>query len=243
MKQEPYESLAAVYDKWTAANDYPAWCAYLKTRLADATTVLDVCCGTGTMTRLLQEGGYVVTGVDRSEAMLRRARAVLDPATVLVRQDLSVPAAVTNTFDAVVCCFDSVNYFVTDAALDQLFRYVSASLCPGGMFVFDVNTKRKLESLFGDTHYGDDLGDFAYVWRNRYDAASRQIRFLITLFTKDGDGFARHEEHHVQRWFTEDELNAAAVAHGFSVQEVTEDYTDRSADGDSLRETWVLRRR
>jgi hypothetical protein len=94
----------------------------------------------------------------------------------------------------------------------------------------------------GNSHYGDDLGDYAYVWRNRLDNAAHRIEFLITLFSERGGVFLRETEHHVQRWFERPELEADAAAAGFVVEAVTDDYTDSPATGQTRRETWVLRR-
>lgn len=242
---QPYDALAAVYDRWTVANDYPGWAAFVDARIPAASRVLDVCCGTGTMAALLLAAGHRVSGVDRSAAMLRQARRRLPAGTPLRRVDLAGPPDVDETgFDAAVCCFDSVNYFRTDPAIGNLFAYVSASLRPGGLFVFDVNTRHKLEDVFGSSHYGDDAGDFAYVWRNRYSAQRRSCEFAISLFVADqpGGGFTRYTESHEQRWFSRSELSGYAADAGFTVEAVTDDYGDDPPTEQTLRESWVLRR-
>ncbi|WP_217231596.1 class I SAM-dependent DNA methyltransferase [Streptomyces anulatus] len=248
----PYEALAEVYDRWTAGNDYAGWAAHLRGAFAELepeARLLDVCCGTGKLTALLEGQGFRVTGVDASQAMLKEAAAALPPGTPLHRVGLGTagpaeelasrvgPAA----HDAAVCTFDSVNYFLGEGLL-RLFEQVAGALRPGGLFVFDVNTRRKLEDVFGDSHYGDDLGDFAYVWRNRYDPAARTVRFLITLFTRDGAQYRKGEEEHLQQWYTHEEITSAARKAGFTVESVTDDYTNRPATPDTLRETWTLRR-
>ncbi|MEW2514687.1 class I SAM-dependent methyltransferase [Streptomyces sp. NPDC046870] len=239
-----YDALAAVYDRWTAQNDYAAWADHLAARLRGTElpvrTVLDVCCGTGTVTRLLQERGFEVSGVDGSPAMLSRARGRVAPGTPLHEVRLPAPLPVpAGSLDAAVCCFDSVNYFAP-AELPALLRTVAAALRPEGVFVFDLNTRHKLESVFGDSHYGDDLDDFAYVWRNRYHPGEHRCDYAISLFTASGDGFRRQTEHHSQWWFGHDEVRAAARAAGFTVAGVSEDYSDRPVRPDTLRETWTL---
>lgn len=241
----PYSALAQVYDRWTAERPHLRWADFLdaQLRIERARRVLDLCCGTGTILAALQDKGYEVTGLDGSAEMLSRAREVAAPGTELLLQRLPAAAPPSpGTFDAVVCCFDSVNYFVEESGLTGLFGYAAAALREGGLFIFDVNTRKKLEEVFGSSHYGDDLDDFAYVWRNRYRPEQRTVDFLITLFVRAGDAFQRAEEHHVQRWFASHELVATADAVGLLTEAVTDDYTATPTGPGTLRETWVLRR-
>lgn len=244
----PYDALARVYDDWTADNDYGRWARHIVdvASLTEGSSVLDLCCGTGRLTRLLHDAGMVVTGVDVSRPMLDRAARALPEETVLLERDLARPdldlGVENGAFDACVCSFDSLNYFTDERALQAVFDHAAAALRPGGVLVFDVNTRRKLAEVLGDSHYGDDLDDFAYVWRNRYAPESRSCRFLISLFVRDGDAFVRAEETHVQRWFERSELVGAAERAGLAVLGVTDDYTDRPADSQSLRETWVVQK-
>lgn len=246
----PYSALAAVYDRWTAGNDFGAWGDDIARRFGehdvpDGADVLDLCCGTGAVSEELERRGYRVTGVDRSPQMLEVARRRLGPHAMLVEADLARPVAVPDAgrYAAAVCTFDSVNYFVEDGALDALLATASTALAPAGVFVFDVNTRTKLEQVFGNSHYGDDLGDFAYVWRNRTDPARHSTDFFITLFTSTDEGFVRSSEHHIQRWFDDEEIHAAAARHDLEVVSVTADYTAERRDAQTLREVWTLRTR
>ena len=239
---EPYQALGTVYDRWTGENDFDKWSSFIDHRVGGAAasaTVLDLFCGTGAITRRLQDAGYDVSGVDGSLQMLERARANTRPGTVLTLAQLP-GADIAGQYDAVIATFDSVNYMAGDGELSELFTLARRLLRPGGTFIFDVNTRHKIEDVLGSSHYGDDLGDFAYIWRNRYDAATHRIDFLITLFIEGGEGFARFEEHHVQRWFSDSDIRDLARGHGFSAIEVFDDYTDRTVTEGTLRETWVL---
>jgi SAM-dependent methyltransferase len=237
----PYEALAAVYDRWTEGNDYDRWADFTLRRFAAADRpvhrVLDLCCGTGAMSSRLRDNGFQVTGVDASAAMIASAKANVAGAEFVTGTlpDVELPAV-----DAAVCTFDSLNYLAEDGSFAATLAAVGAALAEGGVFVFDLNTRRKLADLFGDSHYGDDLGDFSYVWRNRYDPDTRCVDFLITLFVQEAAVFRRFTERHRQRWFTRDEVTAAATAAGFTTVDVVDDYGDTAAGEQSLRETWVL---
>ncbi|MEV4312549.1 class I SAM-dependent methyltransferase [Actinocrispum sp. NPDC049592] len=238
----PYDALALVYDRWNAEADYQRWAGFLHSRFAGEriSRVLDVCCGTGRMIGPLQELGYEVSGVDGSAAMLTRAAANVSPGTRLRHAMLPGAAPEQPVADAAISCFDSVNYFVSDEDLRGLFRFVANSLRPGGLYAFDLNSPYKLRTFYGDHHHGDDFGEFAYVWRNRIDGA--RIRFLITIFTREGELFRRHEEVHEQRLWEIAELTAAARDSGFEVVEILDNYQPVLADDETLRQTWILRR-
>ncbi|MDH6435686.1 SAM-dependent methyltransferase [Streptomyces sp. SAI-144] len=241
----PYAALASVYDVWTKENDYVRWASFIKDWLRrgplKADSVLDLCCGTGLLTELLADAGFAVTGVDRSAQMLELAEARLSGRAELLQDELP-QLRVKKNFDAAVCTFDSINYLAGQGELEAAMASVAQVLRPGGTFVFDVNTRLKLEKVFGASHYGDDLGDFAYVWRNRCDPSAHRTEFLITLFTQVGEQYTRYEERHVQRWFSAEELSTAARSAGFDVAGVYDDYGPAAASGTTLRETWVLRR-
>ncbi|WP_315093438.1 class I SAM-dependent methyltransferase [uncultured Cellulomonas sp.] len=242
----PYVHLARVYDRWTASNDHGRWAEYLRAaagRLGvTGGRAVDVCCGTGRMSALLDEAGFSVTGIDSSPEMLDEARRAV-PAVVLHQGDVTDPLPVLDgSQDLAVCSFDSANYLVSEGALAAMFSVVARSLRPGGVFVVDLNTGYKLVEVFGSSHYGDDLGDFAYVWRNRTEPDRRRTEFLISLFVESTSGYSRFTEHHVQRWFTWDEVRSAVDAAGLRVVEVTDDYGRAAPSDTTLRETWVLQR-
>lgn len=240
---EPYSALAAVYEQWVNGNPYQAWAEAIHRWLQQpehVRTVLDICTGTGTMAGLLTDLGYEVTGTDRSPEMIAQARQSL-PQISFTQAEL--PHLPPGVFDAAVCTFDSLNY-LDPGLFRETLGAIGGAVRSGGRLVFDVNTALKIRAVFGNSHYGDDLGDFAYVWRNRLREQEQAIDYLITLFRRDDAGtFQRSEEHHTQYWFSDDEISEALMAAGFEVCAVTDDYSDRPASRDSLRQTWFCTRK
>ena len=243
-----YEAIALVYDRWMEHDGapYEQWCGFVDAAFrgheSEIKTVLEVGCGTGSMTQRLGQRGYQVTGVDASPAMLGKAREKLGPSVQLVQARLPAPELPDlGPYDAAICCFDVVNYFVDDGQLAGVFAQVRSALRPGGVFIFDVNTQYKLETLFGDRSFGDDLGDFAYVQKARYDPARHRCELLLTFFLLEGEMYRRVVEHHVQRWFSDTEMYAAVADSGFEVQRTCQGYTDAERTPDTARATWVVR--
>ncbi len=75
---EAYTEFAQVYDRFMDNVPYEAWCEGISKILTEhgisEGLVLDLGCGTGTMTRLLRQKGYDMIGVDASAEMLEIAR-------------------------------------------------------------------------------------------------------------------------------------------------------------------------
>ena len=134
-----------------------------------------------------------------------------------------------------------MNYFAEEGQLEGAFTQIRQGLRPGGLFIFDVNTQYKLEMLFGDRNSGDDLGDFAYVQRTRYDARGHRCELLLTFFLLEAELYRRVAEHHIQRWFTDEEINAALIESGFEVLRTCSGYTDAALASHTGRATWVVR--
>lgn len=238
----PYSALAAVYDRWTAANDYDRWVAFIERRWQelglDPRTVLDVCCGTGTVAALLRERGIDVVGVDRSPRMLEEAATKLGADVRLVCQDvrdLSLP----RRFDAAVWLFDSANYMLTRRDLERTLGRIADHLEPSGVLVFDVNTVHKLRVLFGDSSYGEDHDDFAYVWKNTFDPAKLTCTYDITLFVADGDGFTRRRERHMQRAYPVRAIRSAIAEAGLEFVGSWDDFSSERPTSRSMRAVFV----
>lgn len=218
-----YEALAGCYDALTGDVQYERRAAYLCRLLRRGArpvkTVLDLACGTGTMTCLLAERGYEMIGVDLSEDMLAEAmdKALALPAErrPLLLQQSMTRLRLYEPVDAVVCCLDSLNYLTEPRAVQRTLRRVHESLHDGGIFVFDVNTVYKLESLDGQV-FLDETEDSYCVWRAAYSRRSHTITYGMDLFRRRGDGaWRRTLEEHRERAYTPQELTEWLTAAGF----------------------------
>lgn len=216
-----YESLAGVYDALTPDVDYPRWADYLEKHFKglpiQVESVLDLCCGTGSLTLELGRRGYRMTGVDLSEEMLAQAEEKCREhglAVPFYHQNMSalrLPARV----DACVCCLDSVNYVLKPEGLKKAFRRVFATLNPGGVFIFDADTPEKLAAMDGQV-FLDETGDVFCVWRGEYSEKKRICSFWMDIFRREGDLWQRDGELHREYAYTMDELEAYLREAGFT---------------------------
>ena len=220
---ESYEFLAGCYDQLTADVRYRAWADYLERHFARSAipirTVLDLACGTGSLTRILAERGYEMIGVDQSEEMLAQAaekcRDVAGERPIFLHQSME-KLDLYGTVDACVCCLDSVNYVTRPKALLRAFQRVHLFLMPGGLFLFDINTPEKLEGLDGGM-FIDETDDTYCVWRADYARRSRICTYGFDLFFRQADGLWRREEEvHEERAYAPEELTELLRAAGFT---------------------------
>jgi SAM-dependent methyltransferase len=204
--EESYRSFARVYDMFMDNIDYPAWCGYLKKILekygVNDGLVLEMGCGTGSMTQLLAQAGYDMIGIDNSEDMLemameKRVQSGLDILYLL--QDMR-EFELYGTVRAVVSVCDSVNYILEEDELLQVFSLVNNYLDPGGIFIFDLNTPYKYKQVMGDDTIAENREEGSFIWENYFDEQTQINEYALTLFIKEKDElYRKYEEYHYQR--------------------------------------------
>ena len=189
-----YEALAGVYDALTGDVGYEKRADYieklfLKSRIP-VHTVLDLACGTGSMTALLTERGYELIAVDESPDMLAAAREKASDLTgeppVFLNQSMEA-LDLYGTVDAAICCLDSLNYLAGPREVQKTFQRLHLFISPGGLLVFDINSAAMLRDLDGQV-FLDEQEDVYCVWRPEFEKRSRVCTYWMDIFTKRPDG-------------------------------------------------------
>ncbi len=209
-----YTDFAGVYDIFMDQTPYETWCRFLTDTLRQAGIsdglVLDLGCGTGTMTQLLAQAGYDMIGVDNSPEMLNVAlekREESGQEILYLQQDMR-EFELYGTVRAVVSICDSLNYLLEEEELLETFRLVNNYLDPQGLFVFDFNTAYKYETVIGDTVIAENREDCSFIWENFYDVEESINEYDLTVFVREPEEQDRPEdvEGGLYRKFTETHL-------------------------------------
>lgn len=246
---EAYTSFAQVYDLFQDNIPYGEWADYLKSLLNEYGVkdglVLDLGCGTGSITELLAKAGYDMIGVDNSEDMLeiamdKRSRSGLDILYLL--QDMR-EFELYGTVKAAVSICDSMNYILEKEDLVQVFKLVNNYLDPSGIFIFDMNTEYKYTHLLADGTFAENREESSFIWENFYDEEERINEYDLTLFIKEGELFRKFEETHYQRCYSLDEVKEAAKEVGMDFVAAYDAFTRESVKDDSERIYLVFRER
>lgn len=237
-----YESLAMSYDRLTDDVSYEAVLEYLESILQKLgkkpESVLDLACGTGSLSVLLAQRGYRVLGADLSEDMLavayEKAMAMEgENRPYFIHQSmqrLRLPYEV----DCVVCCLDSLNYLTEPEDCRKAIRRVYDALAPGGVFLFDVNTPLKLRSMDGQVFLDED-DDVYCVWRASWDEEERLCSYGMDIFQRVGKLWHRSAEEHLEYAYEPEQLRAYLEEAGFTGIAVYGDRTSEPPEEGELR--------
>ncbi len=247
-----YDAIASVYDSINSEVDYSAWADFIEACFRKflknkPELVLDLACGTGSMTFELHKRGYDMIGADISEEMLYKAydkaydEGIGD--ILFIKQDMR-NFELYGTVGAIVCCLDSVNYLTCPDDLEKCFNCAHNYLDPDGLFIFDVNTPYKFDNIYGDNHYifedNDAEGNTSFCgWQNEYDRESKLCKFYLSVFTEREDGkYDRSDEEQTERCYTEKELTDVLKKCNFDVLGFYSDYSFSTPDEECER--WYI---
>ncbi len=209
---EAYTDFADVYDTLMDNTPYKEWCARITEILhrhgIEDDLVLDLGCGTGTLTELLAKEGYDMIGIDYSQEMLARAMEKREESGLQILyllQDMR-EFELYGTVKAIVSVCDSLNYLLEEEDVIETFRLVNNYLDPKGLFIFDFNTVYKYKEVIGDATIAENRDDCSFIWENFYHEEDEINEYEVTFFVKEGDLFRRFEETHYQRGYTPQQM-------------------------------------
>ncbi len=190
-----YDVFARYYDALTANVDYKGRAAYLKKLLEylhhEPGIVLDLACGTGSLTLELYKLGMDVYGVD-----------------------------LFGTVNTVFCSLDSINHLSGEAQVQAAFDRVAFFMDNDSWFIFDVNTLYKHEKVLGNNTYIYDLADIYCAWQNRYNPQDHSVAISLFFFEKEGKVYTRSSEHFFEHAYSVEKLTEMLKKSGFDRVEV-----------------------
>lgn len=244
-----YEGLAGCYDVFTDDVGYPQWADYFEALFSrhetEVSSVLDLGCGTGSLSMLFAERGYEVIGVDASVEMLAQAQAKLAtcekiPPLFLCQEMEELD--LYGTVDAAVSSLDSISYLDGVEALNQALGRLKFFVRPGGLFIFDVNTDAKFKSISGNSFLREDEENVC-IWSAAYDEASKYCLMRMNLFQKNGALWSRSCEEHEEYAFSQEEICTSLAQNGFVLEAAYDELSVLPAKADSMRIFYIARRK
>lgn len=228
-----YEGFAGVYDLFMDNVDYDMWSDYLirllkKYEVNDG-LVLELGCGTGSITERLARAGYDMIAIDNSYDMLeaameKRAESGLD--ILYLNQDAR-EFELYGTVAAIVTGCDCLNYITEEEELLEVFRLANNYLDPGGIFLFDINTAEKYRAI-GDKTIAENREEGSFIWENYFDEEEKINEYAVTLFLPVENGlYRKEEEFHYQKAYTLDTIKELLEEAGMEFVAAYEAFTQR----------------
>ena len=248
---DAYTSFAEVYDLFMDNIPYEEWGDYLKGLLREYGIedglVLDLGCGTGTMTEILADAGYDMIGIDLSEEMLEAAMEKKERSghdILYLCQDMR-EFELYGTVRAIVSVCDSMNYVLKEEELLGILTLAARNyLDYGGLFIFDLNTEYKYRELLGEQTIAENRKEGSFIWENYYDEETKINEYSLTLFIREDEGlYRKYEEEHYQRAYALDTIQSLVERSGLTLLHIYDAFTREPARADSERVYVVCQRK
>lgn len=229
-----YGFFASVYDILTENVGYEKIAnkieALFGQEIKEKGSLLDLGCGTGTLSFLLEEKGFDVIGIDKSEDMLSEAfekKSEFNSNVMFLCQDLT-ELDLFGTAASAVCVLDTVNHIDKAEKICEFFRRVSLFLEMNGLFLLDMNTPYKHSEILADNTFVYDMDDVYCVWQNSYDKDAHRTDIDLDFFIKDGENYFRESESFSEYEYSIESIISNLEQSGFTVLKQFDGYSDEN---------------
>ena len=245
-----YGSFAHVYDRLTENVDYKSYAAYIK-RLFESygkniSSVLDVACGTGSLTTELAKMGFDMIGTDASSDMLMEAqiKKYNENLDILYLCQKAEDLDLYGTVEGAVCTLDSINHITDEEDVLKAFKKVSLFMEKDGIFIFDMNTEYKHREILGNNAFVYDLDDVYCVWQNEYDEENKITHISLDIFCHEEDDFyERYEEEFDERAYSLNQIENWLKESNFELLAYYKEMTEEMPQEDTQRIVYIARKK
>jgi SAM-dependent methyltransferase len=228
---DTYTEFATLYDYLMDEAPYAEWVNLVDQTMGQKGELLELGAGTGTLAALLIQKGYQLTVSDLSEEMLAIAEQKIRPidgtASFYV---LDMRAfCLDHLFDGVLLFCDAINYLSDDLAVEETFQTVFSHLKPGGVFLFDAHSIKKIERFLEQQTFGSSDPSISYLWECFPGDPEASVVHDLTFFVQQDNGlYKRVEETHEQRTYPLNHFLDILKAVGFVDISVVGDFDPKS---------------
>lgn len=245
-----YGVFSEFYDALTANVSYDTVSQVLSSLLTrygkSRGLLLDLACGTGSVSVRLAKKGYEVIGVDLSPEMLSEAQNKAYSAgqnILFLCQDMTA-LDLYGTVDAAVCTLDGLCHLPNEESVFAALQKVSLFMNPGGVFLFDVNSVYKHRAVLGNNTFVYDTDDVYCVWQNTLLSDGVTVQMDLDFFepVSDKGDYVRQSERFTERAYPRETLEAMLKKAGFTVLDVFDGYSGKPAHDTSERLLFAVRK-
>ncbi|MBQ9898177.1 MAG: methyltransferase domain-containing protein [Ruminococcus sp.] len=244
-----YSAFARYYDELTANIDYKKRAEYFRAIIQKYKTtkdsiLLDLACGTGSISQEMARLGYDVIGVDNSDEMLGMAIEKKFDSGLDIQylcQDMR-KLDMFGTVDITVCALDSINHLSSLDDVRKVFGNVAFFSEVGGLFIFDVNTLHKHRDILADNTFTYETDSVYCVWENTLDRSDDSVKMHLEFFELEENGlYSRSSDDFTERAYSEEDIERLLAETGFELIAKYGDDTFNPPTPDSQRIVYAAR--
>ncbi|MBQ6381907.1 MAG: class I SAM-dependent methyltransferase [Clostridia bacterium] len=243
-----YQQFARYYDEFTTNVDYARRARYFDSLIAQfgcgKGILLDLACGTGSLSFAMEALGYDVIGADNSAEMLDTAmekKIEKNSAVMFLNQDMEA-LDLFGTVTSTICALDSLNHLENIETVQQVFEKVSLFTEPGGVFIFDVNTLYKHTELLGNQAFVFESEDCFLTWQNEL-CEDNSVNMYLDFFVPQGESYRRESEFIKEYYYSDERLQSAAQNAGFLLCGVFDDLSMQQPQETGERKIFVFKKK
>lgn len=228
-----YNVFARFYDELTANIDYKARAGYFheiigRFKSTSGNILLDLACGTGSISEQMARLGYDVIGVDYSQEMLgiaieKKFESGL-PIQYLCQDMRNID--MFGTVDVTLCALDSINHLSSANDVKKVFERVHLFAEPDGLFIFDVNTPYKHRRILANNTFTYETDGVYCVWENTLNPDTDEVSMNLEFFVPDENGlYSRSTERFSEKAYPSELIEKLLTECGFEILAVYGDDT------------------
>ena len=244
-----YEDFSRFYDLLTDNVEYKKradyFCRLLSLCGINGGIMLDLACGTGSISVEMAKKGFDVIGVDSSIGMLNAARQKVYESgeqILLLNQSMD-DIDLFGTVDCAVCVLDSINHLSDSEQVKRTFEKVYLFMNPGGAFAFDVNTLYKHKNILADNSFVYDLDELYCVWQNNFNEADGSVDISLDFFEEEDGVYYRSGESFTEKAYELDDIRKWLEESGFEVIGIYDDMTTESVHPETERAVFLAKKK
>lgn len=244
-----YSAFARYYDSLTANIDYRKRAEYFhaiikKFRRTDGNILLDLACGTGSISEEMAKLGYDVIGVDCSDEMLGIALDKKFDSNSNIQylcQDMR-KLDMFGSIDITICALDSINHLANIGDVRKVFENVSFFSEPNALFIFDVNTLYKHRNVLADNTFTYETDEVYCIWENTLMSETDEVKMNLEFFELEENGlYSRSSDSFSEKAYSESDIEKLLAETGFEILGKYGDDTFSSPAPDCQRIVYAVR--
>ena len=244
-----YDDFSRFYDLLTDNVEYEKradyFCRLLSMCGINEGILLDLGCGTGSMSLAMAERGFDVIGVDSSVGMLNAAQQKMFASgkqMLLLNQSME-EIDLYGTVDCAICVLDGINHLKNEKAVKATFEKVSLFMNKGGAFAFDVNTLYKHKFVLADNVFVYEPDGVYCVWQNSFNGSDGSVDISLDFFEEEDGVYYRSGESFTERAYELNDIKAWLEDAGFEVIGIYDDLTLDDVKQNSERAVFLAKKK